>query len=138
MRRWSNIALLSGILAAAMCFSTFGAFGADDKDTTKESKKAARKAAKEAKVAAAEAAKDTKTAVTKEAKAAKTATVRAASDAQIKAAQASGQVWVNTESKVYHKTGRWYGKTKQGKFMSEADAQRAGYHEDKGETVKKK
>lgn len=39
-----------------------------------------------------------------------------------------GMVWVNTGSKVYHKSGsRWYGKTKHGKWMSEADAQKAGY-----------
>jgi hypothetical protein len=37
-------------------------------------------------------------------------------------------VWVNTDSGVYHKsTSRWYGKTKQGKYMTEADAQKAGY-----------
>jgi len=36
-------------------------------------------------------------------------------------------VWVNTDSGVYHKSGRWYGKTKSGKFMSEADAKAAGY-----------
>jgi hypothetical protein len=37
-------------------------------------------------------------------------------------------VWVNTESKIYHKSGsRWYGKTKQGKWMTEAEAQRDGY-----------
>jgi hypothetical protein len=36
--------------------------------------------------------------------------------------------WVNTDSSIYHKPGsRWYGKTKQGKYMSEADAQKAGY-----------
>ena len=39
-----------------------------------------------------------------------------------------GMVWVNLDSKVYHKEGsRWYGKTKSGKFMSEADATKAGY-----------
>jgi hypothetical protein len=42
---------------------------------------------------------------------------------------ASGTVWVNTDSKIYHKAGsRWYGKTKHGKYMTEADAIKAGYH----------
>ena len=40
----------------------------------------------------------------------------------------SGMVWVNLDSGVYHREGdRWYGKTKRGKYMSEADAQKAGY-----------
>ncbi len=37
-------------------------------------------------------------------------------------------VWVNTRSGVYHCPGsRWYGKTKQGRYVSECEAQKAGY-----------
>jgi hypothetical protein len=40
-----------------------------------------------------------------------------------------GMVWVNTASGVYHTEGmKYYGKTKQGKYMTEADAIKAGYH----------
>jgi hypothetical protein len=61
-----------------------------------------------------------------------------ASDSDISAAKSAGKVWVNTETGVYHKGGRWYGKTKQGKFMSEDDAKKAGYHEAKAEIGVKK
>jgi predicted RNA-binding Zn-ribbon protein involved in translation (DUF1610 family) len=33
------------------------------------------------------------------------------------------------ESHIYHKGGRWYGKTKAGKFMTESEAKAAGYKE---------
>jgi hypothetical protein len=45
----------------------------------------------------------------------------------IAAAKASAKVSVNTETGVYHTGGRWYGKTKKGKFMTEAEAKAAGY-----------
>ena len=47
---------------------------------------------------------------------------------QVPPADHSGMVWVNTASGVYHKPAtHWYGKTKQGKYMTEADAKKAGY-----------
>jgi hypothetical protein len=58
-----------------------------------------------------------------------TKTAGAPTSQEIAAAKASGKVWVNTESGVYHKGGRWYGKTKAGKFMTEAEAKAAGYKE---------
>ena len=49
-----------------------------------------------------------------------------------------GMVWVNTKSGVFHYEGdRWYGKTKEGKFMTEADAVKAGYHASKEGAAKK-
>ncbi len=37
------------------------------------------------------------------------------------------KVWLNTNSGVYHCPGtRWYGKTKQGKYMGECEAKKDG------------
>lgn len=39
-----------------------------------------------------------------------------------------GDVWVSSGAKVYHTAdSRWAGNTKSGQWMSEADAQKAGY-----------
>ncbi len=46
---------------------------------------------------------------------------------------AAGQVWVNTRSGVIWPEGsQYYGKTKQGRYMSESEALKAGYHTAEG------
>jgi hypothetical protein len=38
------------------------------------------------------------------------------------------RVWVNTDSGVYHCPGtRWYGATKEGRYMTQKEAQDSGY-----------
>ena len=69
------------------------------------------------------------TAASASAPASKTSTTR-----QAPPANGTGMVWVNTDSGIYHKPGtHWYGKTKKGKYMTEADAIKAGYHAAKKE-----
>jgi hypothetical protein len=56
---------------------------------------------------------------------------------EITDAKAKGMVWANTSSKVYHKEGAFYGKTKKGKFMTEDEAKTAGYKAAKEPVAKK-
>lgn len=144
----SKIMLSVAALAAAVCFSgtVLAQAAAPAATKTKAEMKAERKAAREAKAAkvAAEKATPAAPAVTPAAPAAAPAAAKkaqasnpAVSAADIAAAKSKGMVWVNTDSKVYHKDGEWYGKTKQGKFMTEAEAAKAGYHAAKSGGAKK-
>lgn len=58
--------------------------------------------------------------------------------AEIADAKSKGMVWVNLGSGVWHKDGEFFGNTKRGKFMTEADATKAGYRAAKASAVGKK
>jgi DNA uptake protein ComE-like DNA-binding protein len=74
----------------------------------------------------------------KAAAASKPSSSAATASAPAQAPPAKGMVWVNTETKVFHREGdRWYGNTKHGKYMTEADALKAGYRESKERPAKK-
>jgi hypothetical protein len=102
----------------------------------------AKKHSKKAKAAAAAAtaspAAVSNPAATPEAASATTPAAKKHKAPEPQAAQApgggNGQVWVNTETHVYHKEGsKWYGKTKHGKYLSEADAVKEGDKASKNE-----
>lgn len=54
-------------------------------------------------------------------------TTAIASPTQAQSERKEIKVWVNTRSHVYHCPGtQWYGNTKQGKYLSEGEAQKEG------------
>lgn len=108
-----------------------GAAGSAKSATTKATTKASSsmKAATPAAPAATPAPMPQTSAPASAAKAAKTpASARAAA-----AGGGPGMVWLNTSSNVYHCYGtKYYGTTKAGTYLSEADAKAKGAHADGG------
>ena len=48
-------------------------------------------------------------------------------------------VWVNVKTGVFHRQGdRWYGKTQDGKYMTESEALKAGYRAERKRAKSKK
>jgi hypothetical protein len=133
---WAILAALTIICNSYVSFAAEKTADQDETSTKSSTKKKKAKAKDKADDTAQPSAPSTSsnTASTGKAKP-KTAAANstpAASDTEIASAKTKGLVWVNTDSGLYHKSGRWYGKTKQGKFMPEADAQKAGYKAAKG------
>ena len=58
-----------------------------------------------------------------------TTTAKTTAPTTAAAGSGDGKVWVNTKSKAYHCEGtKFYGKTKAGEYMTEADAKAKGNH----------
>ena len=128
--------MLTVAMPPALAKAQAGSSDTSSPDTTKKPKKKAKKDKATADTtAAASSGTASKPATTNPAPASeapkktKAAASGAAASPEIAAAQSSGKVWVNLDSGIYHKGGRWYGKTKNGKFMTEAEAKAAGYKE---------
>ena len=151
----NTLALIAGMLASAAAFAQAPAAapsgstglckdGSYTSNDTKKGACAGHKGVKDwfataaaapasAKTAAASASAPTAATMPPKTAPAATKTATAAPSAAPAVGGGPGQVWVNSSSKVYHCSGtKYYGKTKQGEYMTEAAAKAAGNHADHG------
>ena len=151
----NTLALIAGMLASAAAFAQAPAAapsgstglckdGSYTSNDTKKGACAGHKGVKDwfataaaapasAKTAAASASAPAAATIPPKTAPAATKTATAAPSAAPAAGGGPGQVWVNSSSKVYHCSGtKYYGKTKQGEYMTEAAAKAAGNHADHG------
>ncbi len=118
MRKWRLIFSHLAILGLILGFQAGPTFARTSKSTTNNSSTKAKTRSKSKK-----SSKKAKT----EAASAKSQASSAPQNSRV--ASNRGLVWVNPDSKVFHRAGdRWYGKTKDGKYMTESEAVREGYH----------
>jgi len=151
----NTLALIAGMLASAAAFAQAPAAapsgstglckdGSYTSNDTKKGACAGHKGVKDwfataaaapasAKTAAASASAPAAATMPPKTAPAATKTATAAPSAAPAAGGGPGQVWVNSSSKVYHCSGtKYYGKTKQGEYMTEEAAKAAGNHADHG------
>lgn len=125
------LALTVGLFCAASGFAQTAAPAAQ---ATAPVSTSAAPAAPAAKASAAHSRKK----AAKEAKEANAAAPAMAAPATAAAGGGAGKVWVNSKSKTYHCEGtKFYGKTKTGEYMTEADAKAKGNHADHGKACTK-
>jgi hypothetical protein len=76
-----------------------------------------------------------KTPKTREAKSGKGRTKSDKPAVIVRSTPLPGDVWVNTDTGIYHGAkSKWYGKTKEGTYMSESEAKSRGYRVSKSKT----